>query len=456
MTRSLVEHFESLGLPPADAVSRDGLVSTAASGFASRFGVRPRWRWFVPGRVEVFGKHVDYAGGRSLLAAVPRGFALVASPRTDRLVCVVDVRDGSSAQVVTPGAAGATSSDANPPGAVSGPGWSRYVRAVVERLAANFPGASLGIDIALASDLPRSAGLSSSSALIVGIASALACRARLTERAEWRESVASPTDLAWYLGCVENGADFRTLSGAAGVGTRGGSEDHTAIVTCRSGHVSLYGFVPTVHHGDTPVPDAWTFVIAASGVRADKAGSVRERYNRASLSTRALLDVWNARAAEPAECLSAALRSSGEAGARLDAWIAAGHREFSAEELRTRLEHFRREDARAPLAAAAFSAADREALGRLAEASQADADGLLGNQTPETRALADLARRHGAFASSSFGAGFGGSVWALADATDAPRVERDWLDAYRRRFPSVDGVESFIIRPGPAIAQLPD
>ncbi|MGO1384393.1 MAG: galactokinase family protein, partial [Arachnia sp.] len=33
-------------------------------------------RWFVPGRLEVFGKHTDYAGGNSLLAAVDRGITI--------------------------------------------------------------------------------------------------------------------------------------------------------------------------------------------------------------------------------------------------------------------------------------------------------------------------------------------------------------------------------------------
>ena len=33
-------------------------------------------RWFVPGRLEVLGKHTDYAGGRSLLAAVDRGITV--------------------------------------------------------------------------------------------------------------------------------------------------------------------------------------------------------------------------------------------------------------------------------------------------------------------------------------------------------------------------------------------
>ena len=31
---------------------------------------RPRRTFFVPGRIEVLGKHTDYAGGRSLVMAV--------------------------------------------------------------------------------------------------------------------------------------------------------------------------------------------------------------------------------------------------------------------------------------------------------------------------------------------------------------------------------------------------
>ena len=34
---------------------------------------------FVPGRIEVLGKHTDYAGGRSLLATTERGFCVVAT-----------------------------------------------------------------------------------------------------------------------------------------------------------------------------------------------------------------------------------------------------------------------------------------------------------------------------------------------------------------------------------------
>ena len=38
---------------------------------------------FVPGRIEVLGKHTDYAGGRSLVVAVEQGFCLLAAPRAE-------------------------------------------------------------------------------------------------------------------------------------------------------------------------------------------------------------------------------------------------------------------------------------------------------------------------------------------------------------------------------------
>ena len=48
--------------------------------------------FFVPGRIEVLGKHTDYAGGRSLLCAVERGFAVLATPRDDAVVRAVDAQ----------------------------------------------------------------------------------------------------------------------------------------------------------------------------------------------------------------------------------------------------------------------------------------------------------------------------------------------------------------------------
>ncbi len=51
---------------------------------------------------------------------------------------------------------------------------SNYSATVIRRVARNFPGATIGLDLAIASDLPQAAGLSSSSAVVVAIFLALA------------------------------------------------------------------------------------------------------------------------------------------------------------------------------------------------------------------------------------------------------------------------------------------
>ncbi len=292
---------------------------------------------------------------------------------------------------------------------------------------------------------------------MVGIASALIRRGALDLRPEWLANIRSTDDKAWYLGCVENGLSFRDLPSSSGVGTLGGSEDHTAILACKAGLVSQYRFVPVTHINDVALPIEWTFVVASSGVHADKAGGVRELYNRASRATQVLLEIWNASTAMPARSLGEAIaRDVNATGALLDLIGRGETRGFAGEALKTRLTHFAREDARVPAAAEAFARRDGAAIGALAADSQRDADIMLGNQVPETRELVSQALSHGALAASAFGAGFGGSVWALVNANHAERFAREWLNAYSRLTrPHIAGAECFVSRPGPALTELP-
>lgn len=335
-----------------------------------------RWRAFVPGRIEVFGKHTDYAGGHSLVSAVPMGITVTAERTQDGSVDVID---------------------------------SLYVDTVVRRLRANFPQAALSARISLSSDLPQAAGMSSSSALVVALAEALIACACIEETPEWHANIRTADDRASYLGCVENGSRFRDLAGDAGVGTHGGSEDHAAILLSRQGQLGLFGFAPLRMERFVAMPDGWTFVVASSGVRAEKTGAAREAYNRL---------------ADPAAMTGA------------------------------RLEHFRREDARVLEAADAFEAGDIARIGELAASSQTDADALLGNQVPETRALVAMALDTGAAAASSFGAGWGGSVWALVRGKDAAQFRADWSTVYRARYPHRDS-HAFICPPSSGLYNLP-
>ena len=453
---ALAERLSAAGFAAADADRRAAMIDDAVRTFEQSTGKAPRWAWFVPGRIEIFGKHTDYAGGRSLVAAAPRGFAIVAGPRADGLVSAIDAR-WQVAMDVRP--------DGDPR---SFRGWANYVAVVARRLAANFPGAALGTDLVFSSDLPRAAGLSSSSALVVAVASALVRRANLADRPDWRNFLPTRFDLAGYLGAVENGLTFGALAGTSGVGTHGGSEDHTAILSCRAEHVSAYAYLPVRQTGEALMPDDWRFVVMASGIEADKAGSARGRYNRASLATRALLQFAQAHSGEPRWASLADVVNTPEAIAalndELDACkavvqpqLAAGEDipTFAAADLRRRLSHFLAEDARVPLAVEAFQRRDRAALGELSEASQRDADALLGNQIPETCALAAFAHESGAFAASSFGAGFGGSVWALVETDQVPAFVDQWRDRYRAAYPAVAEGACFVARPGPATTEIP-
>src|SRR5256885_10577813 len=101
---------------------------------------RERRAFRVPGRVEVLGKHTDYAGGRSLLCAVERGFVVAVAPRADTRVRVLNADDGTT-----------LANDASPEDV---PRWWRYASTVMERVARDFPNARRGADIAFSSNLP--------------------------------------------------------------------------------------------------------------------------------------------------------------------------------------------------------------------------------------------------------------------------------------------------------------
>ena len=66
------------------------------------------------------------------------------------------------------------------------------------------------------------------------------------------------------------------------------------------------------------MPAGWSFVVASSGIQADKADSVKDRYNRASNGARALHELWNRHSGEPAQSLCAALAAGPRAVERLE------------------------------------------------------------------------------------------------------------------------------------------
>jgi galactokinase len=385
--------------------------------------------FFVPGRIEVLGKHTDYCGGRSLLCAIDRGFVIVATPRNDAQMSVGSVATGESTTFpITPTL-------------VPWQGhWSNYPQTVARRLASNFGPELKGVDIAFASDLPQAAGLSSSSAFIVGVFLAVASINRLNDDARFKGSIQSLEDLAHYCGCIENGSGFRSLTGNTGVGTTGGSQDHTAILCCKADTLSQFGFAPVVHEHDVALPADLQLVVLNSGIIAEKTGSAQEKYNAVSRKARHLVHLWNRSACDNKPTLASIVRSGVDASAKLHAIIdAAKSVEFVANDLHDRLDQFIDEsEVIIPAATSALADDNLDLFGRLIARSTAGAIEQLRNQVPQTVELVNHVMKHGAIAASPFGAGFGGSVWALFCETNVLQTS---LHTIFRMTPS-SGVES--------------
>lgn len=398
-------------------------------------------RWFVPGRIEVLGKHTDYAGGRSLLAAVDRGIRVESRPRDDSRIAVTDSGRGL-----------AFDGTLDPDLAVPEGGSANYVLTVARRLARNFPQVHRGADIALESDLPEASGMSSSSAMMIGIFLALADANDLASHPSAASIYRSPEALAGYLAAVENGQAFEEHAGDRGVGTSGGSEDHTAIICCTAGALAQYAFCPVRHERTIALDPEWVFAIGVSGVSANKTGGARNLYNDAAGSMRQILEVWRAATGRDDHVLADALASEPDASERLrQLLMASGHAR-----LIPRLEQFIEEShVIVPAAASELAQGHISAFGALVDRSQALAERVLGNQVPETTALARSARALGAAAASAFGAGFGGSVWALVGSDDARRFIERWSADYKTAFPETAARATFFVtRPGPGAHRL--
>ncbi len=401
--------------------------------------------FFVPGRIEVLGKHTDYAGGRSLLCCVERGFCVLVCRRTDRALRFLDVISGECPEFPFEANIG-----------LKPRGWVKYPTTVVMRIAANFPDSKIGADVLFASDLPRASGMSSSSALVVASFLALAAVNSLSETELYRRNIQSKEDLATYLGCVENGSTFRELIGDRGVGTFGGSEDHTAILCCERNKLSQFSFCPTRFERSLELPKELTLAVAVSGVAADKTGSALEKYNRLSLAVRSILDIWNRETSRNDSSLAALLNSSKTAEHDLRNILssAPANTQFP---LLDRFEQFVSESCLIiPEAADALATRDWHRFGDLVDRSERNAEQLLKNQTAETIFLARTARQHGALAASAFGAGFGGSVWALIKEEYADEFLKKWSGGYCTQFPTQQGWIFFLTRPAPAASALSD
>src|SRR6202011_599086 len=119
------------------------------------------WLVVAPGRVNLIGEHTDYNGGFVLPMAIERYTAIAAAP--------ADPRDGLRFRLHSETVNASVDIPLDVPVRRADPPWSNYVRGVV----AGFQRRALPIPplaALIASDVPLGAGLSSSAALEVAVA----------------------------------------------------------------------------------------------------------------------------------------------------------------------------------------------------------------------------------------------------------------------------------------------
>ena len=128
--------------------------------FRELYGGEPRV-FRAPGRVNLIGEHTDYNDGFVLPMAIERGTLVAARARDDRRVRVHSLNIGEGAEF-----------DLDAPGPVRRGVWLDYVEGVAQALERR--GTRLrGADLAVLSDVPAGAGLSSSAALEISTGLAL-------------------------------------------------------------------------------------------------------------------------------------------------------------------------------------------------------------------------------------------------------------------------------------------
>ena len=242
-------------MTPADAALHAHVTAT----FAAHFGSAPTLVARAPGRVNLIGEHTDYNDGFVLPCAIGPATMVAASKRADREVHVIAADFGGA-------------SDRFDLGAIlhSERGWANYVRGMIDALQkAGF--ALSGANLAIAGNLPKGAGLSSSASLEVAVGQAMLALAGTN---------IDRTRLAQIAQAAE--CDF--------VGTKCGIMDQLISAQGKAGHALLID-CRSLQLTDVPIPDQVAIMIVHSGVTR---GLVDGHYNerrRQCESAAAAMDV---------------------------------------------------------------------------------------------------------------------------------------------------------------------
>ena len=375
------------------------LLHRLSDGFAAHFQGAPDLVSYAPGRVNLIGEHTDYNDGFVLPCAIDLGTAVAVRKRADRQLRIVALDLGETDEFAIDAIA---PSPAKP--------WSNYLRGV----AALIGEAPFGADIAVAGNVPRGAGVSSSASLEVAAGAALATLwglsadperiARIGQRAEHE-----------FAGCACGIMDqlvaARAEAGAA------------LLIDCRS-----------LACEPAPIASGAAVIVVDSGISRGLVGSAYNDRRR--------------------ECETAALHYGVPALRDLDeAALEAGRHGIDPIAF-ARARHVVSENRRTLEAAAALRANDLATIGRLMRESHASMRDDFAITTPAIDALVEIAREplEGEGGARMTGGGFGGCIVVIAAATREAAV-REAIAAHYRA-PNGGAAEIFTIKPSRGVHLL--
>lgn len=188
-------------------------MSAASALLASITDRAPVGEWSAPGRANLIGEHTDYNEGFVLPFAIEHRTSAAVAFRDDDVVRVVSTFADGAVEVPL--------GELDDAIAAGGLDWAAYPLGVAWALRAAAPGAApVGVDIAIASDVPVGAGLSSSAAIESAVASALndvwaagldrVALARVGRTAE-NDAVGAPTGIMDQMASMLGRADAATF-----------------------------------------------------------------------------------------------------------------------------------------------------------------------------------------------------------------------------------------------------
>jgi galactokinase len=321
-------------------------------------------RAFGPGRVNLIGEHTDYNDGLCLPFAIDRGIT-------------VEAREGAAGRVRARALDLREEDDFALDDERAAKGWRAFVRGTVGEL--RRAGFELRpVELTIAGDLPRGAGLSSSAAVEVALALALLAHSGLDEPQR--------RELAKLCSRVEN--DW--------VGARTGLLDQLAALFGEREHAFRLD-VRSLEIDQVPLElGGWLLVTLDSGASHTNASSgYNERRDECRRACQAL-GIASLRDADPAA---------------LDGLP---------EPLGRRARHVVEENARVDAAVEALRSGDLDGLGRLLDASHASLRDLYEVSVPAVERTVERLQGAGAVGARIMGGGFGGSVLALFPPDASP------------------------------------